>query len=297
MNKKERTLFGTDGIRGPAGIYPLDASTVVRIGQAAAEVLSGKRNSNQWPTVVIAKDTRQSGDMLESAIAAGLNSRGIDVRLAGVVPTPAIAFLTRDLQADFGLVISASHNPFQDNGIKFFGPDGYKLDDEVELAIEELVLSDEPLPSCPNIGRTARLEDSTERYCHFVTHGHESDLLEGLTIALDAANGAACRTSELILESLGAEVVAFHDKPNGLNINVDCGCTHPERIEAIVAETGADAGVSHDGDAGPRPALRRNRPGSRWRRIDGDCHRHHACRGDSKKEHARDNCDEQRGAR
>lgn len=249
MSNKERILFGTDGIRGKAGVHPLNAATVLKLGQAAADVLLAKDDSGSWPVVVIGKDTRQSGDMLESAIAAGLNSRGVDVRLAGVIPTPAIAYLTREMDAAFGIVISASHNPFEDNGIKFFGPDGYKLDDEVELAIETALLSEDTPQDSEKIGRTAIMEDAVDRYVHFVTHGNEPDLLSGLTIALDSANGAACQTSPAILKALGAEVLTYHDQPSGLNINNDCGCTHASIIEAIVKETGANAGVSHDGDA------------------------------------------------
>jgi phosphoglucosamine mutase len=258
MSKKERVLFGTDGIRGKAGIYPLTAAMVLKLGQAAADVLLNSSNpqflnssapGGGWPLVVIGKDTRQSGDMLEAAIAAGLNSRGVDVRLAGVIPTPAIAQLTRELKAAFGIVISASHNPFEDNGIKFFGPDGYKLDDAVELVIESALLADPPPETGSAIGRTAPLENALDRYVNFVTHGHDSHLLSGLTVALDAANGAAWQTSPAILTALGASVSTFHDRPNGLNINRDCGCTHPESIEKIVRETGAQVGISHDGDA------------------------------------------------
>lgn len=250
MSKPERTLFGTDGIRGAAGKYPLTASDVVRLGQAAAAVLLPLRPAtSQWPIVVIGKDTRQSGDMLEAAMAAGLNSRGVDARLAGVIPTPAVARLTRDLDADFGIVISASHNPWQDNGIKFFGPDGYKLDDSVELAIEQAFLSGNLGTESSAIGRTAPLESATEHYVHFVTHGVEAGLLKGMKIALDAANGSACKTSPAILKALGAEVAVFHDQPSGLNINDHCGCTYPARIEQLVRETRAQVGISHDGDA------------------------------------------------
>ncbi len=254
MSSPARTLFGTDGIRGRAGVYPLVPETVVRLGQAAADAfLSRNTVSGDWPTVVIGKDTRQSGDMLESAIAAGLNSRGIDVRLAGVVPTPAVALLTRETGARFGIVISASHNPFQDNGIKFFGPDGYKLSDELELEIEQRLL-DENLtpPETPSaIGRCSKLERAAEDYIAFVREsvGNDSDLLSGMKIALDNSNGSSYQTSEAILHSLGAEVVSFHDRPSGININEDCGCTHADIIEALVKETGAHVGVSHDGDA------------------------------------------------
>lgn len=261
MSAPTRQLFGTDGIRGEAGKYPLDAETVLRLGQAAADVFLALRaergdRHHDWPSVVIGKDTRQSGDMLETAIAAGLNSRGIDVRLAGVIPTPAVAWLTRETGAAFGIVISASHNPFGDNGVKFFGPDGYKLDDALELAIERRLLAEkvdppaEPLGAA-QIGRTGILEDAQERYIDFVCAMSHDDraLFRGKKFALDSANGAAFETSEAILRQLGAEVVPFFQEPNGLNINRDCGCTHPEVIEKLVRETGADAGISHDGDA------------------------------------------------
>jgi phosphoglucosamine mutase len=247
-----RQFFGTDGIRGEAGIPPLDASTVLRLGQAAADVfLAGRGDSHEWPTVVIGKDTRQSGDMLEAAIAAGLNSRGVDVRLAGVIPTPAIAMLTRETGAAFGVVISASHNPYADNGVKFFGPDGYKLDDSVELEIERRLLAPPSDPPRAQIGRTAPLEHAADRYIAAVraTVHDDRELFRGLKFVLDTANGAAHQTSEAILHGLGAEVVAFFHEPNGLNINRDCGCTHPDTIARLVRETGAHAGIAHDGDA------------------------------------------------
>lgn len=252
MSDDKRQFFGTDGIRGKANVYPLTADFVVRLGQAVAEVfLENRGDSREWPTVVIGKDTRQSGDMFESAISAGLNSRGIDVRLAGFIPTPAVAMLTRETGAAFGVVISASHNPFADNGIKFFGPDGYKLTDEMELEIERRVLADPIAKSEGAIGRTGVLEKASERYIDFVraSVGDDRELLRGLTIALDSANGAAYETSEAILRSLGATVKAFHHHPNGININEDCGCTHAGVIESLVKEHGADVGVSHDGDA------------------------------------------------
>lgn len=250
MTKTDRTLFGTDGIRGKAGVYPVTAELALKLGQVAADVLLNDRYGHHWPQVIIGKDTRQSGDMFESAVAAGLNSRGVDVRLAGVVPTPAVAMLIEETDASFGVVISASHNPFEDNGIKFFGGDGYKLDDSIELALELALES--PPPSVPQsgIGRTALLEDAAERYIRFVTESAgDPDLLNGMKIALDTANGAAFETSPAILEALGAEVLTFHNEPNGININADCGCTHAGRIESLVRETGASVGVSHDGDA------------------------------------------------
>ncbi len=252
MSSYQRKYFGTDGIRGRANAGPLTPEFVVRLGQAAAEVFLERRGeSREWPAVVIGKDTRQSGDMLESAISAGLNSRGVDVRLAGVLPTPGVAMLTRETGAAFGVVISASHNPFADNGIKFFGPDGYKLDDAFEEDIERHLEEPGVLDSEGAIGRTAPLEGAAERYVDFVrsSAGADPELLSGMTIALDAANGASYQTSEAILHSLGAKVLPFHHHPSGVNINEDCGCTHPTVIEEIVRETGADVGVSHDGDA------------------------------------------------
>ena len=247
----EREFFGTDGIRGPANVFPLTPDFAVRLGRAAAEVFLRKRGEvREWPVVVIGKDTRQSCDKLESAIASGIASCGVDVRLAGVLPTPGVARLTVEERALFGVVISASHNPFQDNGIKFFGPDGYKLADEEEMEIEKRVGEDRESDGS-KVGRISPLGGAVERYVAFVRSGTGSDpeLFAGLTIALDAANGASYETSAAVLRSLGAKVLSFHDQPNGININEDCGCTHAEVIESIVRETGADVGISHDGDA------------------------------------------------
>ena len=247
----EREFFGTDGIRGPANVFPLTPDFAVHLGRAAAEVFLRKRGEvREWPVVVIGKDTRQSCDMLESAIASGIASCGVDVRLAGVLPTPGVARLTVEERALFGVVISASHNPFQDNGIKFFGPDGYKLADEEEMEIEKRVGEDRESDGS-KVGRISPLGGAVECYVAFVRSGTGSDpeLFAGLTIALDAANGASYETSAAVLRSLGAKVLSFHDQPNGININEDCGCTHAEVIESIVRETGADVGISHDGDA------------------------------------------------
>ncbi|MEX2578779.1 MAG: phosphoglucosamine mutase [Verrucomicrobiales bacterium] len=253
MNTATRQFFGTDGIRARANEHPLTPEFTVRLGQAVADVFLERRGrSREWPAAIIGKDTRQSCDMLENAIAAGLNSRGVDVRLAGVVPTPAVAMLTRETGAAFGVVVSASHNPFEDNGIKFFGPDGFKLDDALELEIERRTLAGRsPSAETSRIGRSSRLEGAVERYVAFAreTAGNDGRLLEGMTIALDAANGASFQTSEAILHSLGGRVRAFHNRPSGININDECGCTHPAVIEGIVRETRADVGVTHDGDA------------------------------------------------
>ena len=252
MSGTTRRYFGTDGIRARANAFPLVPDFVVRLGQAAADAFLARRgDSRTWPLVVIGKDTRQSCDMLEAAIAAGLTSRGIDVRLAGVIPTPAVAQLTREEGAAFGIVISASHNPFEDNGIKFFGPDGYKLDDALELEIESLVDTPDKSTYAGPVGRIAPLAHAPERYTAFIraSVGEDRELFRGLHLALDAANGAASETSLEILRSLGAKVSVFHHHPSGININLDCGCTHPEVIGALVRETGAAAGVAHDGDA------------------------------------------------
>ena len=255
MSNHQRRWFGTDGIRGLAGAEPLTAPTLVSLGAAAADILSKRYTKpGQWPLCVIGKDTRQSGDMLEHAIAAGLSSRGVDVRLAGVVPTPAVAVLCRELGAAFGVVISASHNPAEDNGVKFFGGDGYKLDDGIELEIEKAMLSDESATSPhagAGIGRIAVTDDAVHRYehCALASVHDNLGLLEGMTIALDSSNGAAFETSHHVLKQLGAKVLPFFDQPNGRNINRDCGCTFPGVIEGLVKENGADVGIAHDGDA------------------------------------------------
>ena len=204
MSDTKRQFFGTDGIRGKANVYPLTPEFTLRLGQAVAELLLEKNNTSpEWPTVVIGKDTRQSGDMLEQAIAAGLNSRGVDVYLAGVVPTPAVAMLTRKRCAILGVVISASHNPFEDNGIKFFGPDGFKFDDAFEGELERRVLA-EPTAHEGDTGRCFLMESAAEDYVAFVREGvgNDSELLDGVNIALDAANGASFQTSAAALHSL-----------------------------------------------------------------------------------------------
>lgn len=253
MRGTTRRYFGTDGIRGKANRHPLVPSFLARLGEVAAEVFLARRGLDRsWPVAVIGKDTRQSCDMIESALAAGLASRGIDVRLAGVVPTPAVALLTREEGAICGIVVSASHNPFDDNGIKFFGPDGFKLDDAMEAEIEARMEESSPeVTDHGAVGRIAPLAHAAERYVAFIraSAGDDTKLFAGLRIALDTANGASCETSPSVLRSLGAEVLVRHHHPSGLNINLDCGCTHPEAIAALVRETGAHVGVSHDGDA------------------------------------------------
>ncbi len=253
----ERKIFGTDGVRGTANIEPVTAETALKLGRAAAHiftemsVLAGR--SNGRPTIVIGKDTRLSGYMLENALAAGVMSLGADVLLIGPLPTPGTAYITRSLRADAGIVLSASHNPYEDNGIKFFRHDGYKLDDEVEQRIEDLVFSGEIeniRPTAGKIGRATRIDDALGRYVEYAKQSFPRGLtLDGMRIAVDVANGAAYKSTPCILRELGADAVIAHNTPNGRNINRECGSTHPEEIQRIVRETKAQVGISHDGDA------------------------------------------------
>ncbi|MFT5469269.1 MAG: phosphoglucosamine mutase [Verrucomicrobiales bacterium] len=252
----KRQFFGTDGIRGLANIEPLTPETALRLGQAAALTLLRQNGDGDWPVCVIGRDTRASGSMLESALAAGMASVGVDVRLAGVIPTPAVAWLTKELGATAGVVISASHNPFHDNGIKFFGADGFKLSDETELGIEQQLLGsariDDDARAVPaKIGRIANLDDAQALYVHQVVASANTDakFLSGVKIALDAANGAAFQTSQAILAHFGADVTASFVEPSGLNINLDCGATEPDTIGRLVKESDAAVGVCLDGDA------------------------------------------------
>lgn len=255
----QQKLFGTDGVRGVANLYPVTAETALRLGRAAAHTFSqdfpGLRPHPEGGRrkIVLGKDTRLSGYMLESAIQAGVTSMGVDVILIGPLPTPGVAYITRSLRADAGIVLTASHNPYEDNGIKFFRPDGYKLDDEVEARIEQLVFSDELdtiRPTAGSLGRARRIDDALGRYVEFAKQSFPRHLtLESLKIALDCGNGAAYKSSPSILRELGAEVVVTGDAPNGLNINLQCGSTHPETVRDLVLQTGAHVGISHDGDA------------------------------------------------
>jgi phosphoglucosamine mutase len=253
----ERRIFGTDGVRGTANIEPVTAETALKLGRAAAHiftqmsVLAGR--SSGRTTIVIGKDTRLSGYMLENALAAGVMSLGADVLLIGPLPTPGVAYITRSLRADAGIVLSASHNPYEDNGIKFFRPDGYKLDDEIEQRIEHLVFSGEIesiRPTAGKIGRATRIDDALGRYVEFAKQSFpRGRTLEDMRIAVDVANGAAYKSTPCILRELGAEIIVAHNTPNGRNINRDCGSTHPEEIQRLVKETKAQVGISHDGDA------------------------------------------------
>jgi phosphoglucosamine mutase len=250
MAAPARRLFGTDGIRGTANRPPMDAGTALRLGQAAGRFFN---RGNHRHRVVIGKDTRLSGYMLEPAMTAGFISAGMDVMIVGPLPTPAIAMLTRSLRADLGVMISASHNPFEDNGIKLFGPDGLKLSDAEEAEIEALM--DAPdfaagLAAPGRLGRASRLEDAPGRYIEAAKASFpKGSSLEGLRIAVDCANGAAYRVAPTVLWELGAEVVPLSVAPDGFNINRDCGATGPQRMAELVRERRADLGIALDGDA------------------------------------------------
>jgi len=242
-------FFGTDGVRGTANMFPMNADTVLRIGMATGTLY---RRGNHRHRVVIGKDTRLSGYMVEQALTAGFLAAGMDVFLFGPVPTPAVAMLTRSMRADLGVMISASHNPYHDNGIKIFGPDGYKLSDDQEVEIEKLVRSPEHirLAAPDQIGRAKRIEDAQARYIEFVKSSFPKDLtLDGLRIVIDCANGAAYQVAPTALWELGAEVIPVGVEPNGFNINAVCGSTHPEKVAAQVRKMRADIGISLDGDA------------------------------------------------
>ncbi len=244
-------LFGTDGIRGVANVYPMTPEVVLNIGKAVAHIFK-ERCGKKKPKFVIGKDTRLSGYMLESAIASGIVSVGADVLLIGPMPTPAIAHLTKSLNADAGIVLSASHNPAEDNGIKIFSEDGHKLPDNLEDEIEKYVLSEKVKTEHVKgslIGKTYRVDDAKGRYIEFVKASVKSMSLRGLKIVLDCANGAAYNTAPHILSELGAEVIVLNNKPTGLNINLNCGAVHPEKMMEVVKKKRADIGIALDGDA------------------------------------------------
>lgn len=241
-------LFGTDGVRGLANQYPMTAEMALRLGAAAGRYF--RRDGSAAHRVVIGKDTRLSGYMFENALTAGFTSTGMNVFLLGPVPTPAVGMLTTSMRADVGVMISASHNPHHDNGIKFFGPDGFKLSDEAEAEIEALTLSGVEPAQAQNIGRAKRIDDGRFRYYERVKATLSSGKrLEGLKVLVDCANGAAYRTAPEVLWELGAEVIPFGVSPNGTNINEKCGSTHPEEAAAAVVAHGADVGICLDGDA------------------------------------------------
>lgn len=252
---KAPKLFGTDGIRGTANQWPMTPQTVAKVGQAIGLVLQRwKRDpSSGPPKVVIGKDTRLSGYMIEQALSSGLNSMGVYVQLLGPMPTPGIGYLVRTMRASAGIVISASHNAFQDNGIKVFGPDGFKIADEIEREIENIVAHEDLeklLPPSKEIGRTRRIEDAQGRYIVFAKNSFPLEYtLDGLRIVLDTANGAAYKVAPAIFEELGAEVMHIGDSPNGTNINDKVGALYPAKLAEMVHQFRADVGISLDGDA------------------------------------------------
>ena len=243
-------LFGTDGIRGRVNKHPMTPENVLRIGMAAAKVLRKKHGRNM---VLIGKDTRLSGYMIESALTSGICSMGMNVTLVGPIPTPGVAFLTRALRLDAGIVISASHNPYEDNGIKFFSADGFKLPDEIEKSIEGLVVDDglgTKRTSGSDIGKAYRLDDATGRYIEYIKSTVPKGMtLEGIKVVVDCANGAAYKTTPWVLRELGAEVIVINDKPDGININDGCGALYPEMLQKAVRQHRAHVGIAHDGDA------------------------------------------------
>lgn len=262
MTKKEATtakatkrLFGTDGIRGTANQFPMTSDMVVKIGQAIGVILNNQNKEGLSPLtkVVIGKDTRLSGYMIEQALSSGLNSMGIHVQLVGPLPTPGIGYLTRSMRAHAGIVISASHNHYQDNGIKIFGPDGYKIPESLEKEIERLVFDDDLnryLPTSENIGRTKRIDDAQGRYIVFAKSTFPLEYtLDGLRIVLDTAHGASYRVAPAIFEELGAEVIQIGKDPNGTNINDEVGALYPSKLAEEVLNYRADIGISLDGDA------------------------------------------------
>lgn len=253
--EKKTKLFGTDGIRGTANQWPMTPELVVKVGQAIGYLLQKESSKNlaATPKVVIGKDTRLSGYMIEQALASGLNSMGIYVQLVGPLPTPGIGYLTRTMRASAGIVISASHNPFHDNGIKVFGPDGFKISEDMEKEIERLVSEVDLtslLPPSKEIGRTKRIEDAQGRYIVYVKGTFPLEYtLDGMRIVLDTANGAAYKVAPAVFEELGAEVIQLGDEPNGININDKVGALHPQKLAEAVLQYRADVGISLDGDA------------------------------------------------
>lgn len=245
-----RKIFGTDGIRGKSNTYPMTAEMALRLGQATAKVFRERLKKDRI-TCVIGKDTRRSGYIFEYALASGLCSMGVDVHLVGPMPTPAIAHLTRSFAADFGVVISASHNPADDNGIKFFDHEGFKLPDEVESEIERCLDSgiDASAVDGTSVGKAYRVDDAAGRYIEYTKNSVKNMSLKGLKVVLDCANGAAYRVAPPIFRELGAEVIVLNNKPDGLNINRECGSLHPEVISSAVLGHKADIGIALDGDA------------------------------------------------
>jgi phosphoglucosamine mutase len=253
---KLKKIFGTDGVRGTANVEPVTAETALKLGRAAAHVFKNLESQSRGRgkhKIVIGKDTRLSGYMLENAISSGILSMGVDVLFIGPLPTPGVAYVTRSLRADAGIVITASHNPYEDNGIKFFGADGYKLDDKIENEIESLVFSGEiekVRPTAGEIGKAVRIDDALGRYIEFAKSSFPRGMtLEGLRVVVDCGHGAAYKSTPSVLHELGAEVIVYGHRPDGTNINKDCGSMHPAQMCHNVAEHQAHIGIAHDGDA------------------------------------------------
>ena len=247
--KTKKRLFGTDGVRGVANIEPMTSEMALQLGRAIAYIFKKEPRRHR---IVIGKDTRLSGYMLESAMMAGICSMGVDTVIVGPLPTPGIAFITSSMRADAGVVISASHNAYQDNGIKFFSRDGLKLPDELELKIEQFIFENQNpshRPTASEVGKAYRVEDAIGRYVVFAKSTFPKELtLDGLKIAVDCANGAAYKVAPAVFYELGAEVIPISVKPNGENINLECGALYPEKVAAAVRESGAHVGFALDGD-------------------------------------------------
>ena len=251
-----KKIFGTDGVRGTANTEPVTAETALKLGRAAGHVfktLESQPRGRGRHKIVLGKDTRLSGYMLENALSSGILSMGVDVLFIGPLPTPGVAYVTRSLRADAGIVITASHNPYDDNGIKFFRSDGYKLDDKIEYQIESLVFSGEIeniRPTADAIGKAVRIDDALGRYIEYAKASFPRGMtLEGLRIVVDCAHGAAYKSTPCVLRELGAEVIVYGNQPDGKNINKDCGSMHPTLMCQKIWEHRADLGIAHDGDA------------------------------------------------
>jgi phosphoglucosamine mutase len=256
MNPSTNKIFGTDGVRGKANVEPVTAETALKLGRAAAHVfkdLNPESRNRKKHQIVIGKDTRLSGYMIENAISSGILSMGVDVLLIGPLPTPGVARITNSLRADAGIVITASHNPYDDNGIKFFSHDGYKLADSIEEQIENLVFSgeiDDVRPTAGAIGKATRIDDALGRYVEYAKRSFtRGQTLEGVTIVVDCGHGAAYKATPCTLRELGADVIVYNNRPDGSNINAECGSLYPEKMCNWVRENGADIGIAHDGDA------------------------------------------------
>lgn len=255
----QRKYFGTDGIRGRVGQWPISADFMLRLGRGLGIVLGRQKKTSGRPLVLIGKDTRASGYMFESALEAGLTAAGADVRLFGPMPTPAVAYLTRSLRADAGIVISASHNPHYDNGIKFFSTDGEKLSDEIEAAIEEETEAPFATVDSEYLGKVVRVTDAVTRYAEFCKSTVPEDFsLAGMKIVLDCAHGATYQVAPKVFAELGADVYTIGDKPDGFNINQNVGSMHPQTLQRAVAEQGADIGFAFDGDGDRVQVVDRN---------------------------------------